>query len=584
MKKNKTFFASFALLLGIVVTGCGQTPSSSSTGGTENPTTGGITTPTTSAEQLPISASDALNRLKSLTKMGFSGTLNSKFSRVDDETKKGEENLSSKMYFSSDELYILGTYENGVNAVKYHYFKNAEGQLITKSVNAKNEVTEEVMSLEDDAQKTPLMFDEAVKNPFILLKEEDFVSSTANSVTFSLKREVGSTTVGSFVYSVITGYSVPAENMIISFNEDESINKIQITGTQFSKTTGRYDYNYIYNYEAIFTSKESLNVPSYPYESTDDMSKLSRALELIKNHNYEMKLYSSFVNDGLTPNLSAIVTPNGFIVKDETTEGALPYGMINVKSADSTSISRAIIEVRTDESTGKVQAVGTEKEIANSSVDEYYPKADYNVNLFAKTEKGYVLQDAYQEVSTLIPDANTVDITYMFGVNVLTFDIADDLSKITYSYIFKGINGYGTRTVEMTNLGTAQLPFDIETGYVKYDKATTWAELDPTTKKEADQYLGADLDQILPFVTTDGTITMYAYSDYVEIRVSCATDKAATDLMSDYGFSLIFGGGFTQDENDENSYVKDGKYRVDLEIDMFASNELVITLSLENNH
>lgn len=172
----------------------------------------------------------------------------------------------------------------------------------------------------------------------------------------------------------------------------------------------------------------------------------------------------------------------------------------------------------------------------------------------------------------------------MFGVNVLTFDIADDLSKITYSYIFKGINGYGTRTVEMTNLGTAQLPFDIETGYVKYDKATTWAELDPTTKKEADQYLGADLDKILPFVTTDGTITMYAYSDYVEIRVSCATDKAATDLMSDYGFSLIFGGGFTQDENDENSYVKDGKYRVDLEIDMFASNELVITLSLENNH
>ena len=136
----------------------------------------------------------------------------------------------------------------------------------------------------------------------------------------------------------------------------------------------------------------------------------------------------------------------------------------------------------------------------------------------------------------------------------------------------------------MTNLGTAQLPFDIETGYVKYDKATTWAELDPTTKKEADQYLGADLDKILPFVTTDGTITMYAYSDYVEIRVSCATDKAATDLMSDYGFSLIFGGGFTQDENDENSYVKDGKYRVDLEIDMFASNELVITLSLENNH
>ena len=104
MKKNKTFFASFALLLGMVVTGCGQTPSSSSTGGTENPTTGGITTPTTSAEQLPISASDALNRLKSLTKMGFSGILNSKFSRVDDETKKGEENLSSKMYFSSDEL------------------------------------------------------------------------------------------------------------------------------------------------------------------------------------------------------------------------------------------------------------------------------------------------------------------------------------------------------------------------------------------------------------------------------------------------------------------------------------------------
>ena len=88
----------------MVVTGCGQTPSSSSTGGTENPTTGGITTPTTSAEQLPISASDALNRLKSLTKMGFSGILNSKFSRVDDETKKGEENLSSKMYFSSDEL------------------------------------------------------------------------------------------------------------------------------------------------------------------------------------------------------------------------------------------------------------------------------------------------------------------------------------------------------------------------------------------------------------------------------------------------------------------------------------------------
>lgn len=599
MKRNKIVFASLVLLLGMVVTGCGEKPTSSSTNSTENPTTSNVpsssvetpttsnvpsstvtpttsnepdpstNTPSTSEEHKPLTASEVLRYLANLSEFGVNGNLNSKYSRVDDDTKKGEESLASKVYVSSEEYYVRGSYANGVDALKYHYFKDKDAHLVKKTVDAKNQVKEEIMTKQNDS--TPLNFDDVIGNPFIYLKDSDFVESTLNTATFNLTREVGSTTTGNLIYNILTGYDVPAAQMVLTFDEGKNIAKIQIIGAEFEKTTGRYDYKYTYNYDGDFMSKLALGVPTYPYKSTEDMSKLQSALNLIKAHNYEMKLYSSFVNDGLTPNLSAIVTPEGFVVKDETSEDALPYGMINVDGA------RAIIQVETDASTGKKKAVGTEKEVANSSVEEYYPQAEYSVDLFSKTEKGYVLQDAYQEVSKLIPDANTVDITYMFGVNVLTFDVADDLSTITYTYIFKGFNGYGTRKVVMTNLGTTKLPFDIATDYVKYSKATSWAELDPTTKKEADEYLGADLDKILPFISADNT-TMYAYSDFVEIRIECDSEETANDMMSSYYFDLVFTYGYTDDGDD--SFVKDETYRVDLEVDMFT-NEFVITISLE---
>lgn len=418
------------------------------------------------------------------------------------------------------------------------------------------------------------MFDDAIANPFTFVSETDFIESTAHTATFKLTTEVGISTSGNLVYNVLTGYDVPAEKMVITYNESNAPTHISIVGARYDKKVSRVDYVYTYSYEADFVTKDALKVPTYPYaKNTEDMSKLQSALNLIKNHNYEMKLYSTFVNDGLTPNLSAKVTENGYVITDYTkVVSDVPYGMINVGN------NRAEIQVVEDESTGKVTAVGTAKEYENSSVNEYYPAADYSVDLFEKTSEGYVLKGAYQEVTTLIPDANTVDLTYTFGVNVLTFNVADDLSSITYTYIFKGFKGYGIRKVELTNLGTTVLPFDIETDYVKYSKATNWAELDPSAKAEADALIGADLDCVLPFISADDTSFM-VYSDSVEIRITCDSETDANDLMSSYYFDLVFSYSYQEDGTD--SYIKDNKYRVDLEVQTFIGVEFIITLTLD---
>lgn len=575
MKKNKNLFAFMTLIAGLMLTSCEQTPSTPASNGGTSGVPSITPTPSTpsSVVEEPMTAKEALDGIQKVASLSLEGSLKANYYQLNDVTQKGEQTISSKAYVGDDEYYALGTYDNGVDAINLHYFKNSEGQLIKKTVDHANAVSEQIVyKTTSSAEKVPLMYDEAIANPFTFVSETDFVESTAHTATFNLTKEVGASTLGNLVYNVLTGYDVPAEKMVITYSENNTPTHISIVGARYDKKVSRVDYVYTYNYEADFVTKDVLKVPTYPYaKNTEDMSKLQSALDLIKNHNYEMKLYSSFVNDGLTPNISAKVTPNGFIVKNETTDDA-PYGMINVGN------NRAEIQIVEDKSTGKVTAVGTAKEYENSSVNEYYPAADYSVDLFEKTSDGYVLKDAYQEVTTLIPDANTVDVTYLFGVNVLTFNVADDLSSITYTYIFKGLKGYGVRKVELTNLGTTVLPFNIETDYVKYSKATNWAELDPSAKAEADALIGADLDSVLPFISADGTSFM-VYSDSVEIRITCDSEDAANDLKSSYFFDLVFSYGYQEDGTD--SYVKDNKYRVDLEVQAFIGVEFIITLTLK---
>ena len=54
------------------------------------------------------------------------------------------------------------------------------------------------------------------------------------------------------------------------------------------------------------------------------------------------------------------------------------------------------------------------------------------------TDYGYVLMDAYSEMQYLLPDA-MFNLLYMYMSTPVIFEVADDLSKITYSYSFSFI-------------------------------------------------------------------------------------------------------------------------------------------------
>lgn len=236
--KNKNLFAFMTLIAGLMLTSCEQTPSTPASNGGTSGVPSITPTPSTpsSVVEEPMTAKEALDGIQKVASLSLEGSLKANYYQLNDVTQKGEQTISSKAYVGDDEYYALGTYDNGVDAINLHYFKNSEGQLIKKTVDHANTVSEQIVyKTTSSAEKVPLMYDEAIANPFTFVSETDFVESTAHTAAFNLTKEVGASTSGNLVYNVLTGYDVPAEKMVITYSENNTPTHISIVGARYDK-------------------------------------------------------------------------------------------------------------------------------------------------------------------------------------------------------------------------------------------------------------------------------------------------------------------------------------------------------------
>ena len=166
------------------------------------------------------------------------------------------------------------------------------------------------------------------------------------------------------------------------------------------------------------------------------------------------------------------------------------------------------------------------------------------------------------------------NLLYMYMSTPVIFEVADDLSKITYSYSFSFITE-GVITIELTNLGTTVFPYDLETEYDPYFMPTSWEEIDASAKTELDTLLGKDFNEIVPFYYPEEGYSFFGtWSGAGNLEITVASDDRAQEVLDEFT-TLLTENGYTYqglNENDEESYVNTDGYEIGINyLDFFGT-------------
>ena len=462
-------------------------------------------------------------------------------------------------YISSDEYYVHEV--SKVDQVIYndtHYSKNEDGVVTQKAIDRHNEVQTYLMVYEDGV--TPAMFDDLFYNPLASLGDLDLSYDGQYSITidstFTTDEEI---TFGELVAIMFIGEQFDISTLTITLDENYLPETLSFVSDEMAaQDNSGTTYTMTYTYEAQLTTREDLNIIDVvPYPELEGMEKMEAALQAIQNQNYTVTCYSSAVSE-TEPTFTAVVTKDGYLVtqSDET------YGLISDPNG---GVASVVAE------NGRLKAV--EETYADEEITDYLTPGDYNVNLFLPTELGYVLMDAFSELNYLLPDS-MFNLLYMYMSTPVIFEVADDLSKITYSYSFSFITE-GIITVELTNLGTTVFPYDLETEYDPYFVPTSWEELDASVKTELDTLFGKDFNEVVPFYYPEEGYSYFGvWSGAGNLEISVASDTRAQEILEEFT-TLLTENGYTYqglNENDEESYVNAEGIEVGINyLDFFGS-------------
>ena len=533
---------SLSLIALFVISGCTETTSSES------------------QSTKPVASYDVnavLNRLQ--TPLALKGELQLNAIETGNPNNVVTDESLINTYISSDEYYVHEV--SKVDQVIYndtHYSKNEDGVVTQKAIDRHNEVQTYLMVYEDGV--TPAMFDDLFYNPLASLGDLDLSYDGQYSITidstFTTDEEI---TFGELVAIMFIGEQFDISTLTITLDENYLPETLSFVSDEMAaQDNSGTTYTMTYTYEAQLTTREDLNIIDVvPYPELEGMEKMEAALQVIQNQNYTVTCYSSAVSE-TEPTFTAVVTKDGYLVtqSDET------YGLISDPNG---GVASVVAE------NGRLKAV--EETYADEEITDYLTPGDYNVNLFLPTELGYVLMDAFSELNYLLPDS-MFNLLYMYMSTPVIFEVADDLSKITYSYSFSFITE-GIITVELTNLGTTVFPYDLETEYDPYFVPTSWEELDASVKTELDTLFGKDFNEVVPFYYPEEGYSYFGvWSGAGNLEISVASDTRAQEILEEFT-TLLTENGYTYqglNENDEESYVNAEGIEVGLNyLDFFGS-------------
>ena len=533
---------SLSLIALFVISGCTETTSSES------------------QSTKPVASYDVnavLNRLQ--TPLALKGELQLNAIETGNPNNVVTDESLINTYISSDEYYVHEV--SKVDQVIYndtHYSKNEDGVVTQKAIDRHNEVQTYLMVYEDGV--TPAMFDDLFYNPLASLGDLDLSYDGQYSITidstFTTDEEI---TFGELVAIMFIGEQFDISTLTITLDENYLPETLSFVSDEMAaQDNSGTTYTMTYTYEAQLTTKEDLNIMEVtPYPELEGMEKMEQALQAIQNQNYSVTCYSSAVSE-TEPTFTAIVTQEGYLV----TQSGETYGLISDPNG---GVASVVAE------NGRLKAV--EETYADEEITDYLTPGDYNVNLFLPTELGYVLMDAFSELNYLLPDS-MFNLLYMYMSTPVIFEVADDLSKITYSYSFSFITE-GIITVELTNLGTTVFPYDLETEYDPYFVPTSWEELDASVKTELDTLFGKDFNEVVPFYYPEEGYSYFGvWSGAGNLEISVASDTRAQEILEEFT-TLLTENGYTYqglNENDEESYVNAEGIEVGINyLDFFGS-------------
>ena len=533
---------SLSLIALFVISGCTETTSSES------------------QSTKPVASYDVnavLNRLQ--TPLALKGELQLNAIETGNPNNVVTDESLINTYISSDEYYVHEV--SKVDQVIYndtHYSKNEDGVVTQKAIDRHNEVQTYLMVYEDGV--TPAMFDDLFYNPLASLGDLDLSYDGQYSITidstFTTDEEI---TFGELVAIMFIGEQFDISTLTITLDENYLPETLSFVSDEMAaQDNSGTTYTMTYTYEEQLTTREDLNIIDVvPYPELEGMEKMEAALQAIQNQNYTVTCYSSAVSE-TEPTFTAVVTKDGYLVtqSDET------YGLISDPNG---GVASVVAE------NGRLKAV--EETYADEEITDYLTPGDYNVNLFLPTELGYVLMDAFSELNYLLPDS-MFNLLYMYMSTPVIFEVADDLSKITYSYSFSFITE-GIITVELTNLGTTVFPYDLETEYDPYFVPTSWEELDASVKTELDTLFGKDFNEVVPFYYPEEGYSYFGvWSGAGNLEISVASDTRAQEILEEFT-TLLTENGYTYqglNENDEESYVNAEGIEVGINyLDFFGS-------------
>ena len=203
--KNKKFTAmllTLALCVSVLF-GCATTPETPDNGG------GGTNNPETPA---PVySAETLLNTLKG--DIALSG----KWSY--EKTGEDDQQSDVKTFIASGEYFVEQSF-NGQTLNTQHYFKNAAGKLVTKTVDSHNVVKETVQTTGGTNE-----YDRVLKNPFTFV-ETSMMTKDGSVVTVDASAAAGASTVGNVIYSMLVNSIADVESVTVTL--DDSFKPVSI--------------------------------------------------------------------------------------------------------------------------------------------------------------------------------------------------------------------------------------------------------------------------------------------------------------------------------------------------------------------
>ncbi len=455
----------------------------------------------------------------------FLQTLSSEFALSGTITSNGV-SLTSKALLSDSEYYVELSDEESKQTA--HYLKDEEGYLLQSYLDRKNSVNY-TKSMDSETSTSYAKYDDYVVNPFTLLTTDQLSFDGKSLVTFDLSLPDESTLLQQIFPVMLVGMPFLATEISVKIDKKQTPKHLSMTFSSLQIFDGQEENSY--QYEGDFCSKDNLEMDIVKPLSNTGNELLTQAFDKLKLGNYTVTCYSDQVSDTEPVWTLYFDKADGYLVENYSTGSY--YGEINDPDSDGV----IAVEVQEDDFGAQMMVGSKDGATTEYTIDSYVPSFDYDANLFSKNGNVFTLEAAYHEASHLLVENVVIMSANFVDEGTLTFEVAEDLSKVTVRYGFDFIN-YAQLKIEITNIGTTTLPLDVETQYTPFTGATCWEDVIGDDSFNVFMYLGSSPDDIIPFV--DASWNYWSSSDGLELYVDDMTQDEAEDLKWNFEAEIAF--------------------------------------------